>query len=128
METVNASKCYQKAIESIKRFSNSNLKIYPCPLVKQVMIDRARYFDLVQKCPRPCEVMEYQGITKEYIGWGTDRSLIFFTYFLSNELNVEEEYLVYNEADLVGIVGGNLGLFIGFSFHDVLGKIVNFFI
>ena len=46
----------------------------------------------------------------------------------SNEMKVQEEYLVYNEVDLVGIVGGNLGLFVGFSFFEKVKQIINFFI
>ena len=46
----------------------------------------------------------------------------------SNEMKVQEEYLVYNEVDLVGIVGGNLGLFVGFSFFEKVKQVINFII
>ena len=36
-----------------------------------------------------------------------------------------EEYLLYDFSELVGSVGGTLGLFIGFSFYDMILKITN---
>ena len=67
-------------------------------------------------------------MTKKFDGWSEPRTATYYAYYVSNEIKVQEEYLVYGDVDLVGIVGDNLGLFIGFSFHDVLGKIINFFI
>ena len=39
---------------------------------------------------------------------------------------IHEEYLVYTFAGFVGNVGGNLGLFLGFSFFDFILKILSF--
>ena len=128
MDSSNYSKCYPKVVETIRMLSGSNITSNPCPKIKQVMFHRYKYFLQSQKCPRPCEKIEYQGMIKEYLGWGSERHIFFLTYFLSNEMNVQEEYLVYNEADLIGIIGGNLGLFIGFSFHDILRRIIDFFL
>ena len=128
MDSSNYSECYPMVIETIKRLSGSNISSNPCPMIKQIMTQRYGYFTQSQKCPRPCEKREYQGMVKEYLGWGSERHIFFLTYFLSNEMNVQEEYLVYNEVDLIGIIGGNLGLFIGFSFHDMLRNIISFFI
>ena len=52
----------------------------------------------------------------------------FAIVLVTNEMKVHEEYIVYNEVDLVGIVGGNLGLFIGFSFFEKVKQVINFFI
>ena len=128
MDSSKYLKCYPKVIETIKKLSGLNITLDPCPMIKHVMMQRFGYFTQSQKCPRPCEKIEYQGMIKEYLGWGSERHIFFLTYFLSNEMNVQEEYLVYNEADLIGIVGGNLGLFIGFSFHDILRRIIDFFL
>ena len=36
------------------------------------------------------------------------------------EITVYEEYVVYDFNGIVGMVGGSLGLFLGFSFFDVI--------
>jgi len=36
-------------------------------------------------------------------------------------MNVYEEYLIYDVKGMVGSIGGTLGLFIGFSFYNVIG-------
>jgi hypothetical protein len=38
---------------------------------------------------------------------------------------VIEEYLVYDFVEVIGSVGGSLGLCVGFSIFDVLSKIVD---
>ena len=42
-------------------------------------------------------------------------------------MRVNEEYLIYDFEGLVGSVGGTLGMFIGFSFINVISDILNFF-
>ena len=37
-----------------------------------------------------------------------------------------EEYLLYDFGGMIGSIGGTLGLFIGFSFYDVILKIINY--
>ena len=44
--------------------------------------------------------------------------------FLSGYIEVHKEYLVYEMDDVIGSIGGTLGLFIGFSF---LGLLKHFF-
>ena len=46
-------------------------------------------------------------------------------FFNTYDVTVQEEYLIYGEVDLVGIIGGNLGLFIGFSFSGFINEIIN---
>lgn len=33
---------------------------------------------------------------------------------------MHQDYLIYDTGGLIGSIGGTLGLFIGFSFHDLL--------
>ena len=67
--------------------------------------------------------MEYQGSTEN-----TDKirpGKIQISLSLStNEVKVQEEYLIYNEVDVVGIIGGTMGLFIGFSFFDIVNDVI----
>ena len=84
--------------------------------------------NITQECPKPCSLTEFKGESLKYDGWGNPGKLIFNVYLASNEIKVQEEYLVYNEVDLVGIIGGNLGLFVGFSFYEKVKQIINFLI
>ena len=40
--------------------------------------------------------------------------------FQSKTQQIHEEYLLYDETGVIGSVGGTLGLFIGFSFRDII--------
>ena len=42
-----------------------------------------------------------------------------------HEVQVNEEYKVYDFTGILGSVGGSLGLFIGFSFLDMILYIIN---
>ena len=53
-------------------------------------------------------------------------SLQVFVNFHHMTKFINEEYLVYTFAGLVGNVGGNLGLFLGFSFFDLILKMLSF--
>jgi hypothetical protein len=64
------------------------------------------------------------------------KNTAFFDVFMSNVRRVEKEVLVYDTNDMIGAIGGLLGLFLGFSFFDVMCKcldnlimpLVNYFI
>ena len=40
-------------------------------------------------------------------------------------MKVQEEYLIYDEVGLIGSVGGTFGMFIGFSFANIVSLILN---
>ena len=42
-------------------------------------------------------------------------------------MKVFEEYVIMDEMNLVGNVGGTMGMFIGFSFSGVIGLIISCF-
>ena len=42
--------------------------------------------------------------------------------------NVQKELLVYDTNDMIGSIGGSLGLFLGFSFFDIISKCLDKFI
>ena len=44
--------------------------------------------------------------------------------FDSKKIEVNQEYVIYDGTGFVGSIGGTLGLFIGFSFRDVLETIL----
>ena len=45
--------------------------------------------------------------------------------FLSNDLQIQKEYLVYDDNAFIGSVGGTLGLFIGFSFLTLVKEFID---
>ena len=51
-----------------------------------------------------------------------DKNTAFFDVFMSNVRRTEKEVLVYDTNDMIGAIGGLLGLFLGFSFFDVICK------
>ena len=38
---------------------------------------------------------------------------------------IEKELLVYDTTDMIGAIGGSLGLFLGFSFFDLISKCID---
>ena len=64
--------------------------------------------------------------------WEKSRNIskneFWFGYSLANErVRVMEQYLIYDAISMIGSVGGTLGLFIGFSFRDVISLVINMF-
>ena len=47
-------------------------------------------------------------------------------YHISDVMEVNEEYLVYDINGFIGTIGGTAGLFIGFSFVDAIYCIMDF--
>ena len=44
---------------------------------------------------------------------------------MSKNEEVNQEYLIYDITGFVGSVGGTLGLFIGFSFRDIVDIVLD---
>ena len=45
-----------------------------------------------------------------------------FELVMNDIRKIEKQVLVYDTIDVVGAIGGSLGLFLGFSFFDVISK------
>ena len=66
---------------------------------------------------------QYDGDLMTHYGYMQNNRQIKVEYtFKSDKLIVRQEYLVIDDIQLIGTVGGTMGLFIGFSFLDVLQK------
>ena len=116
-------------MKSIMELSQSDLEL--CSDVSVVKLENMwnKFMKHIGKCTRPCNIVEYQGTTKKILGWGNfshGATMINF-FFPTKEVKIQEEYLIYGIVDLIGIVGGNLGLFIGFSFYDVIKCVLDIF-
>ena len=88
---------------------------------------RMNFTNDIQNCLKSCSIKEFHGQViysqmenSSYLEWTTVE-----TYFSVNELKIQEEYLVYSSVDLIGNIGGTLGLFLGYSFYDNLIMIFN---
>ena len=50
------------------------------------------------------------------------QTLVNFELVKNNIRNIEKHVLVYDTIDVIGVLGGTLGLLFGFSFFDVISK------
>ena len=99
-----------------------NLEDETCNGGPLVWIKLRQAFD---NCPKPCQVKSYKSSRSEmiemtYIEWKETHA----TFELSTDTmrNVQKEILVYDTNDMIGSIGGSLGLFLGFSFFDIISK------
>ena len=93
------------------------------------------YSDVFQKidtkiCPKSCNIKKYLGeiVFEEDIAvYGLSNNTFFTTFEFAPpyKVNISEQYLIYDFIGLVGSVGGTLGLFIGFSFYDIISRFCN---
>ena len=73
-----------------------------------------------------CVTSEYSG-DEAYKAKLEDKSIFFqFIYRIpSNSATLYEEYLVYDEINAIGSIGGTLGMCIGFSFSGLISSLIN---
>ena len=84
---------------------------------------RIKLINEISKTAKPCKIQEYAADTRTFYEYMPNDWHIQVDYtFKSDELVVYQEYLVTDEIRLIGTVGGTMGLFIGFSFLDMLKK------
>ena len=74
-------------------------------------------------CPIKCTYRQFDALVDSII---TDNSVIMIN-FASTQITTYEEYLIYDLAGMVGSVGGNFGLFVGWSFHGLFTLLLDFF-
>ena len=79
-------------------------------------------------CLRSCSYLQYDGKANPMYGMNNSR-MISVVYWFGNRNDVKtfKEYLIYSVTDVIGFIGGTLGLFIGFSFLDSVMGIANYF-
>ena len=79
-------------------------------------------------CARSCSYLQYNGKVKPMYGMKNERLIsVVYSFGNRNDVKYFKEYLIYGVTDVVGFVGGTLGLFIGFSFLDSVMGIANYF-
>lgn len=84
--------------------------------------------NFVKECNSSCTHLQYIGQNTFSKGRGKDPNKVHVSYdFLSNEIQVIEEYVMFGVNDLIGTIGGHSGLFIGFSFYGFVCQILGYF-
>ena len=131
------------------QYANKSATIEDCTKLEDEICNNGPFIALqmkhaYQKCLKPCEETTYKDsvakmVEPMYLKEGNNTAL--FEVFMTdptgfNVRRVEKEVLVYDTNDMIGAIGGSLGLFLGFSFFDVICKcldnlimpLVNYFI
>ena len=81
------------------------------------------FFDSFKECPNSCIQKSYYGditIAGESAASMNENETGFVILFASKDVHEEKETLAYEVPDVIGSVGGTLGLFVGFSFYGVV--------
>jgi hypothetical protein len=75
--------------------------------------------DLFHHCKPGCQVTNYEAMIQEVsFGWTTFASIDI--QYHSDVVLIREELLLYDFADILSSIGGSFGLFLGFSFINVI--------
>ena len=83
-------------------------------------------YDKIQKCQNPCKMIMYKDsrlvLTKPMYVKERGQTLVRFELVMNSIRRIEKQVLVYDTTDVIGAIGGSLGLFLGFSFFDFISK------
>ena len=82
--------------------------------------------DEFQNCLNPCKMRTYKDSQLVFIEpmmyEKGGQTLAHFELVKNHVRNIEKHVLVYDTIDVIGVLGGTLGLLLGFSFFDVISK------
>ena len=83
--------------------------------------------DLLDTCSKACKTFQYTGTMKQFHNFINNSRDVQLSYWFNseNEVEVFEEYQIYEITSVIGSIGGTLGLFVGFSFFDISTKLIN---
>lgn len=116
-------------LESFPFYENDKVQL--CETDEEVTCFESHLIDIMAfiaangPCPKACTRTKFNGIVS-YEGQIThikqieDYSTLIYAIEAPASVTVHEEYLIYDLLGLVGSVGGTLGMFIGFSFINLI--------
>ena len=92
-------------------------------IVKNVIYNTSNYQN---SCPKSCETLQYSGnVVFEKKDYYLNEGEATLEFKFAN-INVYREYLIFDTIGMIGSVGGTLGLFIGFSFSNILTILIGY--
>ena len=123
--------CIPKSISSIGKVDLNNVGLCENETL-EAEIWNELYSQIYQEmkegmCPKLCQIEEYTG-TIDYeedksVSQTSNSSFVINARFARPyKVSVSKEYLIYDFIGMVGSVGGTLGMFIGFSFFEVINN------
>ena len=118
--------------------SNKKFPTLPCKTEEErkcawnIIENSTRDKSFLHKCPRSCVSIEFKKTYKwignyveEYLNVSNKNHAFWYWYKTVEDENLYTEYLIYDANGMVGSIGGALGLFIGFSFSNVISLVFN---
>ena len=115
-------------------YKNWNCTDCDCNL--KIIKDIFNNITMNKKQPRSCAITQYSGkmmsdrIYKKYQieKWFGYSQLVQINYYFAKPLvaQVYNEYIIFDTIGMIGAVGGTLGLFIGFSFNNVIDYLLGY--
>ena len=76
--------------------------------------------DFNNECPRTCSTIQYPVFHEMDYQEEGDSAIIQYKFSIPLVVQTNKEYIIFDAIGMIGSVGGTLGLFIGFSFSNVL--------
>ena len=117
--------------KSISKCKEKQIRI----CAENILSEKIRFGGLETNCKKPCEIQQYIEDWKNYLVGNGDSNkanheskLWFWLWYQfedDQDTIVYEEYLIYDTINMIGSLGGTLGIFIGFSFSNVLNVIIS---
>ena len=82
--------------------------------------------DFNNECPRTCSTIQYPVFHEMDYQEEGDYAIIQYKFSIPLVVQTNKEYIIFDAIGMIGSVGGTLGLFIGFSFSNVLTIIIEY--
>ena len=80
-------------------------------------------------CTESCLRLQYTGeVTNinDIVLYNSSGYGITYKFLYPEYVTVYEEYLIYDIIGMIGSIGGTLGMFLGFSFVNVISLVINY--
>ena len=97
-----------------------------------VLIKKRMDKSILHECPRSCIGIEYKktykwvgNFVENFFNISSQEHSFWFWFKIEDDARIYTEYLIYDANSMIGSIGGALGLFIGFSFSNVISFVVN---
>ena len=98
--------------------------------IDEIIFPMFNHINEKELCPKSCSILQYSGKVldeQKLDPKSSDKAVmnIWYKFKLPESVPVYEEYLIYDAIGMIGAVGGTLGMFIGFSFNNLIYYVIN---